>query len=698
MSNDDLKNAILHLTQLIFHQQQQISALQRTNGTTDGSEKIIESLASGIQEFDFDPDGPIFFNDWYARYEDVFKEDGRRLNDAAKVRLLLCKLSGPVHEKYVNSILPKHPRDYKLDETVSKLKKLFGRQKSVFHVRYYCLRYFKSEADDFTSYAAMVNKHCGAFQLSKLSSDQFKALRFICGLQSPRDADIRARLISKLEADEIATATEGTASKVTLENLVEECHWMVNLTQDTQMVESKDTRCVNAIARNQNKPVKRIPKTPCWKCGDFHYIRDCPFIDHTCGKCKRQGHKEGYCSSDKPPISKKPTNTKLKEQLKSRSIHMVRNISSKRKFVPVHLNGVKIQLQHDSASDITVISEQTWNIIGRPTAFATEELAVSASGDSLKLLTEIWTDITIGDATKRGGIFVADNPDLNVLGIETMDLFDLWSIPINNLVSSVTQRPGDSVEQLKRQFPEVFQSTLGRCTKAQVKLYVKPEARPIYCPKRPVAYAAAPKVEAELQRLEDNGIISTVQFSDWAAPIVVVRKADNILVRICGDYSTGLNEALQSDRHPLPHPDDILAELAGCRYFTHLDLSDAYLQVEVEESSRKLLTVHTHRGLFQYNRLPPGVKSAPGAFQRIIDSMVAGIPGVKPYLDDILIAGRTREEHDRSLQAVLERIRAYGFHLKIKKCRFAMPEIQFLGHIVNKDGIRPDPVKTEAIS
>ncbi|XP_065074184.1 uncharacterized protein K02A2.6-like [Ochlerotatus camptorhynchus] len=195
-----------------------------------------------------------------------------------------------------------------------------------------------------------------------------------------------------------------------------------------------------------------------------------------------------------------------------------------------------------------------------------------------------------------------------------MDLFDLWSVPISSLVNVVHQRSDQFTNQLKQQFPEVFRSTLGRCTKAQVKLYLKPDARPAYCPKRPVVYAALAKVDAELERLQQNGIISPVQFSDWAAPIVVVRKSDNASVRVCGDYSTGLYNALECDHHPLPHPDDLFAELAGARYFTHLDLSDAYLQVEVEEESRKLLTVNTHRGLFQYNRQPPGVKSAPGAF------------------------------------------------------------------------------------
>ncbi|XP_065091291.1 uncharacterized protein K02A2.6-like [Ochlerotatus camptorhynchus] len=228
--------------------------------------------------------------------------------------------------------------------------------------------------------------------------------------------------------------------------------------------------------------------------------------------------------------------------------------------------------------------------------------------------------------------------------------------------SSSEKKPAKKVDKPK---PKDFVNE-----EPKVTLYRRPDSRPAHCLKRPIAYAALPKVDAELQRLQDNGIISPVKFSDWVAPIVVVRKSD-VSVRICGDYSTGLNV-----------PSSQIA----------------YLQVEVEEASRKLLTINTHKGLFQYNRLPPRVKSAPGAFQRIIDSMVAGSLGVKLYLDDLLIDGKTQQDHDRSLNAVLDRIREYGFHLRIEKCRFSLPQIKFLGHIIDKDGLRQDPAKTNAIS
>lgn len=158
----------------------------------------------------------------------------------------------------------------------------------------------------------------------------------------------------------------------------------------------------------------------------------------------------------------------------------------------------------------------------------------------------------------------------------------------------------------------MFKKDLGLCTKTKVKLHLIPNAKPTYIQKRPVSYAALPKIDAEL-RLEKLNIIEKTDFSLWAAPIVAVNKP-NGKIRICADYSTGLNAALQPNKHSLPLPDDIFAKLAGKQYFTVIDFSDAYFQLAVEEESQELLTINTHRGLFKFKRLPFGVKSAPGAF------------------------------------------------------------------------------------
>ena len=113
-------------------------------------------------------------------------------------------------------------------------------------------------------------------------------------------------------------------------------------------------------------------------------------------------------------------------------------------------------------------------------------------------------------------------------------------------------------------------------------------------------------LDKEIDRLQSLDVISSVETLEWAAPIVVVRKAIGT-VRLCNDYSTGLNDTLQPYQHPLLTADDVLSKLNGGILFSTIDLAYAYLQIEVSEDSKSLLTINTHRGLFQYNRLPFGV-------------------------------------------------------------------------------------------
>jgi hypothetical protein len=203
-------------------------------------------------------------------------------------------------------------------------------------------------------------------------------------------------------------------------------------------------------------------------------------------------------------------------------------------------------------------------------------------------------------------------------------------------------------------------------------------------------------VEKELDRWVKEGILSPVQHSDVAAPLVIVRKT-NKTIRLCGDFSTGLNAALLIDQYPLPKPSDLFTRLNGGQEFTKIDFSEAYLQIEVDDDAKKLLVINTTKGLFSFNRLPFGVASAPAIFQQIMETMLAGIAGVVVYLDDILITGTSRTEHLKALELVLERISEYGFRVRKEKCAFLQTSIEYLGFIVDREGIHSSPKKTEAI-
>ena len=121
-----------------------------------------------------------------------------------------------------------------------------------------------------------------------------------------------------------------------------------------------------------------------------------------------------------------------------------------------------------------------------------------------------------------------------------------------------------------------------------------------------------------------------------------------------------VNAASKVDRYPIPKIEDLFARLAGGKLFSKLDMSQAYQQIQLESESRKLVVINTHRGLFQYKRLPFGVASVPGIFQRVMDSLLTGIPGVTVYLDDILVMGKTEEDHLSALEEVLKRLSQAG--------------------------------------
>ena len=117
----------------------------------------------------------------------------------------------------------------------------------------------------------------------------------------------------------------------------------------------------------------------------------------------------------------------------------------------------------------------------------------------------------------------------------------------------------------------------------------------------------------------------------------------------------------------------------------------------MEEGSREYLTINTHKGLFQYNRLPFGVASAPAIFQRAMETLLRGLKGVSIYLDDILIAGPNLTEHIENLQQVLQCLSEAGLRLNKEKCSFLLPQIVYLGHIIDAQGLHPTQEKVRAI-
>ena len=220
------------------------------------------------------------------------------------------------------------------------------------------------------------------------------------------------------------------------------------------------------------------------------------------------------------------------------------------------------------------------------------------------------------------------------------------------------------LEEVHGQFAEIWGETRGTIKGVKASIVVDPAAQPRFFKPGPVPYTLYEKVGQELDKMEAEGTIEKVQFSDWAAPIVTVVKP----VRICGDYKVTVNGVSRLDSYPIPKTDDLLAKVGGGQFFSKLDLTQAYQHLELDEASKEFTTINTHQGLYRYTRLPYGVSSAPGISQRIMEILLRGIPGVYVRIDDILVSGKTQTEHLQTLRTVLQRLKEAAARIKKKKC------------------------------
>ena len=212
---------------------------------------------------------------------------------------------------------------------------------------------------------------------------------------------------------------------------------------------------------------------------------------------------------------------------------------------------------------------------------------------------------------------------------------------------------------------------------------------------------SSPAEMAEIDRQLDEMLRDDViepSSSPWASPVVLVRKADSSW-RFAIDYRR-VNDVTNKDASPLPLQIEFIDRLAGNQYFTTLDLKSGYWQIPVDSRDRPKTAVITHRGLFQFKRMPFGLCNAPATFQRCMQQVLGKLMynGVVCYLDDILIYSRDLSSHLQLLDEVFGRLANAGFRLNLKKSKFLQTETRFLGHIVSRNGIRVDEAKVTAIS
>ncbi|XP_052809097.1 uncharacterized protein K02A2.6-like [Mya arenaria] len=260
---------------------------------------------------------------------------------------------------------------------------------------------------------------------------------------------------------------------------------------------------------------------------------------------------------------------------------------------------------------------------------------------------------------------------------------------VNNVMTDAERK-----QDLCKKFPKCFDG-IGNLKDYQLHIPVDNDIEPVVQPLRRVPYGLREKLEKKIDELEELDIIEKVNTtSKWVNPIVVVPKKHDI--RLCIDMRRA-NEAVKRERYPIPTTEEVLQDPNNSTVFSKLNIKMAYHQIELDQESREMTTFMTHKGMYRYKRLMFGVSCAPEMYNKVIAQTLSGLEGVNSIFDDIIVHGRSDDEHNARLEALFERLEQKGLTLNLEKCQFNMTHVDFMGMVLSDHGVGLHESKVKAV-
>ena len=295
-----------------------------------------------------------------------------------------------------------------------------------------------------------------------------------------------------------------------------------------------------------------------------------------------------------------------------------------------------------------------------------------------------------------------DKSDISVNSVSNVvESAHTQSINFNIHNSDLTQKQITQLTNFLNSNKDVFATSLDKIGKTNVfmhKIETEPGSKPVHKP----CYRYRPEIKAEIQRQTNEMLESEIiqpSSSVWNSPVVLVKKKDNSW-RFAIDYRS-LNKITIPISHPLPRLEDVFDCIgeASATIFSTLDLNSAYFQIELDPETKHKSAFITHDGVYEFNRMPFGLRNAPMSFQMLMSQVLRGLHWkiVLCYIDDILVFSKTFEEHLYHLSQVFSRLREANLTLKPEKCQFGLEKVKYLGHVLSKNGVSVDTEKTDKV-
>jgi transposase InsO family protein len=416
----------------------------------------------------------------------------------------------------------------------------------------------------------------------------------------------------------------------------------------------------------------------CNRCGKMtHKIQEhCPAIKSTCNKCKKTGHWERVCKS-KMVVNEVSEHEENAAYFLG-SVKCTSSSSGGQWTVKLNICHTPVSFKIDTGADVCIMSEETFKSLSQVTKLHPAKAMLCSPGGQLNCIGQFTANVWHKDKKYSFRVYV-------VGGESVSNLLSRAAAQTMGLVKRICEVRGSGEE-------------FGLLKTQPVQIALQEDAQPyaVHTARR-VPIPLMKSVKLELDRMETKGVIERVtEPTDWCAPMVPAPKKSG-QVRICVDLRK-LNKAVKRERFVLPTTDEITAELSGSTVFSSLDAAAGFWQIPLDKDSQRLTTFITPFARYCFKRLPFGISSAPEIFQRKMVETLEGLPGTAVYMDDIIVHGKDMTQHDERLQQVMERLETAGLKLNVEKCALRQQRLNFLGHVIDADGTRPDPAKVSAIN
>ena len=628
------------------------------------------ALFGTIEQFDSNESS---FEQYVERLEFYF--EANEVQQENKKKAVFLSVVGPAHFSLLRDLIaPETTNKKTYSELVDTLKRHFDVTPSKFLQRGRFEMRVRQPGESVNAYIAALRKLAQQCDFGSTLEDRL-CERLVRGMN---EINIQRKLLS--------------TAKLSLQSAVE-------IAQAMEMTD----KWANEMASGAEEEPMRLnfqSDPSCYRCGGTHYATKCKFANTICNFCKKTGHLARVCKRKRKEVvqDRKRSHQGLMEAENDQGEQFgLYTITSEVNPMTINLkiNGRDVMFHVDTGATVSVMSNRDYTkFVGKSLQRSNIRLK-TFTGEKLNVLGERLVEVMFKDQKLTLPLAIVDGLGPPLLGRNWItQLNPKWMTMF--MLQEVKPGTRDKLEQIIASYKSVFDDEAGCLKEHQVKLHLKNGAVPRFVKARHPPFALREGIEQEIRRLENNGIIEKVEFSDWATPIVPILKHDSN-IRICGDFKVTVNKSIFIDQHPIPKLEELCAKLSKGKKFSRIDLSHAYTQLELHPDSRDLTTINTHCGLYRYKRLCFGIAAAPAIFQRTIENVFREVKDKAIYIDDLIVTGETDEIHLQNLQHVLQICKDKGLTIKEKKCEFFKEEINFLGYRLNAQGLQPLSEKIRAV-